>query len=188
MADRGKNTRRQLEIEDTVHGKTLSVDSVEECDFINWLCEAHDLSVIGDFQYQPPSFSLFENTKYVDVNGKTRTLFQDHEYSCDFMVTFDPNAQKELAKELKTPYSALSCGEVSAYIDTKGLFNRNARSFSTDRKWTWLKYGVYVAEIIPVKFFKLFGVPAKSFCSKKTKKARKIFTGMKSVTERFGFN
>lgn len=30
MADRGKNKRRQLEAEDTLHGTTLSVDSVEE--------------------------------------------------------------------------------------------------------------------------------------------------------------
>ena len=98
-------------------------------------------------------------------------------------MAFDPATQKELAKELKIPYSQLSCSEVSAYIDTKGTFNRNSRSFSTDRKWVWDKYGIYVAEIVPVKFFKNFGVPLKSFVSKKTKKARKMFTGMKSLAE-----
>lgn len=72
---------------------------------------------------------------------------------------------------------------MSAYIDTKGTFNRNSRSFSTDRKWVWDKYGIYVAEIVPVKFFKNFGVPLKSFISKKTKKARKMFAGMKSLVE-----
>lgn len=186
MAEQGKNRRRQLEAEDTVHGATLSVDSQEEVDFVNWLCEAHSLSAVGDFQYQPPSFELFGNTKYVDVYGKERTLFQEHRYSCDFLVAFDPNAQKELAKELKVPYSQLSCAEVSAYVDTKGLFNRNSRSFSTDRKWVWEKYGVYVAEIVPVKFFRNFGVPLRSFFSKKTKKARKMFAGMKSITEALG--
>ena len=49
MADRGKNNRRQLEADDIVHGVTLSVDSQEEIDFVNWLCEAHELSVINDF-------------------------------------------------------------------------------------------------------------------------------------------
>lgn len=107
-------------------------------------------------------------------------------YSCDFVVEFDASAQKELAKELKVGYGQLSSGQVSAYIDTKGLFNRNARSFSTDRKWVWEKYGVYVAEIIPAKFFKAFGVPLRSFLSKKTKKVRKMFAGMKSIAETLG--
>lgn len=104
------------------------------------------------------------------------------------MITFDASAHTELAKELKVSNTQLSCGEVSAYVDTKGLFNRNARSFSTDRKWVWKKYGIYVAEIIPVKFFKTFGVPFKSFLSKKTKKARKMFAGMKSLRETLGVN
>ena len=187
MADAGKNRRRQLEAWDSVHGRTLSVDSKEEQDFINWLCEANSLSVIGDFQYQPPSFGLFGNTKYVDVDGKTKTLFQDHVYSCDFVVEFDAEAQKGLARELKVGKDQLSAGPVvSAYIDTKGLFNRNGRSFSTDRKWVWEKYGVYVAEVVPVKWFAKFGCPKASFLSEKTKKARKAFIGMKSVRQAFG--
>ena len=40
MADTGKNNRRQLEAYDSLHGKILSVDSVEEQDFLEWLCEA----------------------------------------------------------------------------------------------------------------------------------------------------
>lgn len=51
MADTGKNKRRQLEVEDTLHGKTLLVDSVEEVDMVNWACEAAELSVIYDFEY-----------------------------------------------------------------------------------------------------------------------------------------
>lgn len=188
MADRGKNKRRQLEAEDTLHGTTLSVDSVEEQDFVNWLCEAAELSVVQDFSYQPPSFRLFENAKYVDVYGKARTLFLDHVYTCDFVVAFCPSAQLELAKEMKTPYGQLSCAQTSAYVDTKGTFNLNRRSFATDRKWVWDKYGVYVAEVVPVRFFAKFGVPKKSFSSKKTKKARKAFAGMKSVPQAFGLN
>lgn len=182
MENAGKNRRRQLDAWDSAHGRALSVDSVEESDFINWLCEAKSLSVINDFQYQPPSFRLFDNEKYQDVDGRQRTLFQDHVYSCDFVVSFDASRQKALAKEFKVQLGQLSAGgEVSAYVDTKGLFNRNGRSFSTDRKWVWDKYGVYVAEVVPVRFFQKFGCPEASFKSKKTKKARKAFAGMKSV-------
>lgn len=104
------------------------------------------------------------------------------------MVAFCPSAQPELAKEMKTPYVQLSCAQTSAYVDTKGAFNMNRRSFATDRKWVWDKYGVYVAEVVPVRFFAKFGVPRKSFCSKKTKKARKAFAGMKSMPRAFGLN
>lgn len=45
----GKNKRKQLTVDDTVHGVQLSVDSAEEVDFVNWVCEACLLSVIQDF-------------------------------------------------------------------------------------------------------------------------------------------
>ena len=70
MANSGKNKRRQLEAFDKFHNAALSVDSVEEKDFINWLNEAVELSVITDFDYQPPAYQLAEPVKYVDVDGK----------------------------------------------------------------------------------------------------------------------
>ena len=181
MGNAGKNKRSQLTAEDTVHGTVLSVDSMEESDFCNWLCEAVQLSAVLDFTYQPQSFVLFDGAKYVDVDGKTRCMFRDHVYSPDFMVEFDPARQKDLAKELKVPQCLLSAGVCSCWIDTKGEFNPNKRSFQTDRKWVWQKFGVYVAEIVPKKFFAKFGVPLKSFYSKKTKSRRKMFAGMKSI-------
>ena len=164
----GKNKRRQIETYDNVHGCALSVDSPEECDFIAWLCEAYQLGIIRDFQYQPESFLLFSNEKYVDIFGKSRTLFQNHQYSCDFIVKFDPKKWIELSKEFKVFQNQLDSEEVSVYIDTKGTFNRNSRSFSTDRKWVWQKYNIYVLEIVPQKFFMEFGVPSECFLSKKT--------------------
>jgi len=101
-------------------------------------------------------------------------------------MTFNANAQKDLAREFKIQQWQLSADEVSAYIDTKGLFNRNQRSFSTDRKWVWEKFRTYVAEIIPVKFFAKFGCPQSAFKSKKTNKPRKMFLGMRTIAEKFG--
>ena len=123
----------------------------------------------------------------MDIDGKTKTLFQDHVYSCDFVVSFDASEQRQLAREFKIGQEQLSAGgQVSAYIDTKGVFNRNGRSFSTDRKWVWDKYGIYVAEVVPVKFFAKFGCPEASFRSKKTGKPRKAFVGMKSISQAGG--
>ena len=100
-------------------------------------------------------------------------------------MTFDPSAQKALAKEFKVQQSALS-GQAKVWIDTKGLFNPNARSFAVDRKWVWSKFKVFVCEVVPKKFFAKFGCPKASFCSKKTKKARKIFAGFRSLRQAFG--
>ena len=47
----GKNKRRQLECDDSFHGKKLQCDSLEECDFIYWCSEAASLGIIKDFIY-----------------------------------------------------------------------------------------------------------------------------------------
>ena len=100
-------------------------------------------------------------------------------------MIFYPAQQKALAKEFKAPQNSLS-GLYMACIDCKGCFNQNARSFSVDRKWVWSKFKVFVCEVVPKKFFAKFGCPKASFCSKKTKKARKIFAGFKSLRQAFG--
>lgn len=185
MPTKGKNRRKQLEYFDKTHNKNLSVDSMEEIDFLKWLDEAKNLGIVNDYVYQPQSFELFKSETYIDINGKTSSLFRDHFYSPDFLVIFDPNKHKQLAKEFKVDYSTLSTNECQVWIDTKGTFNIQARSFSTDRKWMWQKFRIYICEVVPCKFFKKFGCPKESFLSRKTKKPRKQFLGMKSISQIF---
>lgn len=180
----GKNKRRQLEAFDSVHKVTISADSNEEIDTLNWLCEAYDLSIINDFQYQPPSFNLFDDVKYIDVYGKSKTLFRGHIYTPDWLVTFTPSCQLELAKEFRVPQSALST-ECSVYIDSKGTFSSTERAFSYNQKWMWQNFKTYVYKLVPKKFFALFGLPEKSKLTEKTKKPRKIFEGFKLIKEVF---
>jgi len=127
----------------------LSVDSQEECDMVHWLDEAISLSVVNNYEYQPAPYVLADSIRYVDVEGKQRTLYREHKYSPDFVVELCPSADVALSKEFKIQYSQLSCSTCSVFIDTKGTFNRNARSFSTDRKWLWQKFRVYIYELIP---------------------------------------
>ena len=181
----GKNKRNTVEVIDTFHNVLLSADSQEERDFINFCCEAAELSIINDFEYQPCTFQLADPVKYIDINGKERSLFQKHVYSPDFLIVFD-KSNKILEKEFKTQYSDLSCQHISAYIDVKGTFQRNYRSFTTDRKWVWQKFRIFINEVIPVKFFQIAGVPQKSRLTEKTRKPRKMFLGFKSISEAFG--
>lgn len=55
-----------------------------------WLLKALDLGIVTDFKYQPCSFVLSDPVKYVNSNGKTRTLFQEHIYSPDFLIAVNP--------------------------------------------------------------------------------------------------
>lgn len=178
---KGKNKRRQLSAYDNVHDATLSCDSQEEVDFIEWLNEAIELSVIDDFHYQPCTFELFKSEKYVDVYGKQRTLFREHSYTPDFMIEFDPNKNLELAKELKLQQNDLSNSSCSVYIDVKGTFNRTERSFGFNQKWVWQKFKTYIYKLVPTMFFKKFGVPEKCVLTAKTKKPRSCYRGFKTL-------
>lgn len=183
--NKGKNKRRQLEVFDETHKIILSVDSQEEVDMIYWLNEAINLNIINEFHYQPASYQLSDPVKYIDITGKSKTLYREHSYTTDFCIEFNPNKQLALAKEFKISYDQLSSNNCSVFIDVKGTFNRNARSFSTDRKWLWQKFNVYIYELVPQNFFKVFGVPKKSYLSNKKKQPRKCFLGLKSLTNIF---
>ena len=185
MSNSGKNKRRQLTCYDDIHNLTLSVDSTEECDTLAWLSEACKLSVINDFAYQPPSFQLFDNVKYQDINNKTKTLFREHEYTADWVLQFTPSAQLELAKEFKVPYSELSNANCSVFIDSKGTFNITERAFSYNQKWVWQKFKTFIYKLVPKKFFAKFGVPKACATTQKTKKPRKMFQGFKMLSDLF---
>ena len=47
----GKNKRRQLVCHDDFHNVDVLVDSVEECDFIEWAVEATNIGLLQDFVY-----------------------------------------------------------------------------------------------------------------------------------------
>lgn len=187
MKTAGKNRRRQIEAFDQVHNFILSVDSSEEVDTLNWLTECYNLGIIQSFKYQPDSFTLCDAVKYQDVNNKTRALFQEHKYTADWELQFTPSAFVDLAKEFKVPFDQLSCQSVKVFLDSKGTFNRNERSFGYNQKWLWQKFKVYVYKLVPKKFFQKFGVPSGSVFTSKTKKPRTMFKGFKSIREAFGF-
>ena len=119
----GKNTRKQVEAFDKVHNVLLSVDSLEEVEFIEWLNVACEMKIIKDFKYQPKSFELFKPQTWVNSNGKNRTLFREHIYTADFIIWFDKNKFPKLADEFKvfaTNASNIAEGSYAYYIDVKG--------------------------------------------------------------------
>lgn len=88
--------------------------------------------VVLNFEYQPETFVLSEKVQYPS-GKKMKTLFQDHVYSPDFLIEWDPERTK-LSDEFKLPFG-LNHNRI--YVDVKGSFNRNQRSFSIDQKWVY---------------------------------------------------
>lgn len=183
----GKNKRRQLECYDSFHQKQISCDSIEECDFMEWCCEAARLGIIKDFTYQPEPIKLFDATSYIDVQKKKKSLLRDHVYSPDFCIIFDPRVSQTLCIQFKVPYDKSLLESSSVYLDVKGTFQRNGgdRSFSLNQKWVFQKVGIYVSKVIPEKFFKECGCPQACFYSKKLKKPRVKFKGFKTIAQVF---
>jgi len=83
-----------------------------------------------------------------------KTLFQDHVYSPDFLIEWDPE-RTILSDEFKLPFG-LNHNRI--YVDVKGSFNRNQRSFSIDQKWVYQKYGYYIYKLEPKVFFRKMGI------------------------------
>lgn len=181
----GKNKRRQLQHHDDFHDVDVMCDSQEECDFINWCSEAASLGFITDYEYQPKPFLLFDSTTYINIDNKKRVLLRSHEYSPDFMVRFNPQLSRMLSNAFKLSSQQFSLDSIDVFLDVKGTFMRNdgGRAFSINQKWVYQKYDIFVQKIVPVDFFKICGCPLKSFISRKTRRARKMFKGYPSIQQ-----
>lgn len=186
----GKNRRSKFQVYDSLHKITLDVDSSEEVEFTKWLCRASELGIIQDFTYQPKSFKLSDAEHYVDSKGKMKTLFREHIYTADFLLSFDAEKYKDLAMEFKKCDSIQSKeGSNCYYIDVKGGFQKDAgRSFSMNQKWLYSKYHVYVHKVIPKMFFKKFGIIEEFKFTEKTKKPSKKYEGYQTIEEIFSKN
>ena len=174
----GKNKNSNFEVVDTRTNQIVPVDSNEEVLVYKWLLHALELGIVKNFTYQPTTFVLSEKVQYKQ-GKKTKTLFQDHVYSPDFLIEVDEKHQN-LINEFKLVF------DNKIYVDVKGSFNRNQRSFSIDQKWTYQKYGYYIYKLEPKVFFKKFGILEEFKFTQKTKKPSKVFSGYNTVEEIFG--
>ena len=78
------------------------------------------MKLVRDFFYQPCTFTLFGKVTYRS-GKKEKTLFQDHVYSPDFLIIWEPEYTK-FKDEFKVPFGD---EENMVYVDVKGSFNRN---------------------------------------------------------------
>ena len=173
----GRNKNSNFEVFDTLSNQIVSVDSNEEVLVYKWILHAHEMGIVKSFVYQPITFTLSEKVTY-QIGKKTKVLFQDHVYSPDFLLEIDPKYQN-LIDEFKLTF------DNKIYIDVKGSFNRNQRSFSIDQKWVYQKTGYYIYKLEPKVFFKKFGIIEEFKFTQKTKKPSKVFAGYKTIEDVF---
>ena len=181
----GKNKNSEFSVVDKRTGKTVAVDSLEEVEMYEWLDYALEKGIVRDFIYRPDTFRLSEPVDITNSKGKKRSLFREHVYSPDFKIVID-RSRIDLLDELKCDWSDFKEGVYNAWIDVKGTFNRNSRSFSIDQKWVWSKYGIYVHKVIPKKFFQKFGIRKEFLLTRKTGKPSAKYQGFPLVDDVFG--
>ena len=181
----GKNRNSEFTVTDKRTGNTVKVDSLEEVEMYEWLDYALEKGVILDFIYQPKTFNLSEPVDITNSKGKKRSLFREHVYSPDFIIAIE-RSRTALLDEVKCDWSRFKDDVYNAWIDVKGTFNRNSRSFSIDQKWVWSKHGIYVHKLIPKKFFEKFGILKEFRLTRKTGKPSAKYQGFPLIDDVFG--
>ena len=187
MSLMGKNKRRQIPYIDSFHKTNVLCDSIEECDMLEWCCEAAQLKLIDDFEYQPQSIPLFESIDYLNVDNKRRVLLRDHVYSPDFKIIFCPRSSTKLCREFKLSIAQAQQDSFQVHLDVKGTFQKadGGRVFSINQKWVYQKTGIYVLKLVPKDFFQTCGCPQACFYTRKANRTRKAFQGYQSIKDAF---
>lgn len=174
----GKNRREQIEFEGFLF------DSREEVNFYIWLKEAVDFGMVSEWEYQPKSFTLFEEVK--DDRGKQ--FMRSHVYSADFAFRLTEKWD-EFATDMKVRYFAghkRDSHDGRVWVDTKGTFIMHGgdRSFSINQKWVYQKFGTYVSKVVVDEFFSKVWLPERCRTTLKLNKVCKKYSQFKSYSEK----
>jgi hypothetical protein len=150
--------------------------SSEELYFSWWLQELQENGFIECWEFEPVQTELLPEVVYVNhVNYEKRkqpavklvdkTLFQNVEYTTDFIITWNRELidltkfnkmmfQKEQTVLYQSNFGLVIDENYTSYIDIKGSFagknNNSAITFPIKQKLMWDKQKVYVQKIIPV--------------------------------------
>ena len=151
--------------------ESIEFDSQEEVEFYQWVLEAMRVGLVTECYYHEETLPLFEKTLY---NGKS--FLQQHVYTYDFKLKVQPEFVDWFEKKW--------CDNNGyVYIDVKGTWNRHGgdREFSINRKWVWEKHGIFIAKIVPEKWFMKTWCPKECRLSPKQNKVREKYQNCKSV-------
>ena len=193
-ANKGK--KKQILFNDTVHNQVVDVDSNEEWYTFAWLVEAHQMGLVGDFEYQPASLPLspkFVYTPYAFPGKKPQKekfLFHPHVYTADFKFSAFIDTEKALnyfTQSFKIDEKSVRKDEATGrmvadiWLDVKGTWMRQNEAFSINQKLVFEKHGVYINKFIPKQAFQKLGCPHLAVQTP-TGRASKIFGNMKFMT------
>ena len=183
MSLKGKNKKSKVKY------KNIEVDSNEEWHFFNWLDEAKELGIVINYEYQPKSFELTPKYTYqAYIDNREKHLMRPHIYTCDFIINFNLDYIKYLAKIFKISKKQVDeeGRNIKVYIDIKGTFDRHggSRLFSIHQKLVYDKYNIFVEKVVPKTFFKKAGI-SKNNLKTPTGRASKMFYGYNFIDKMF---
>lgn len=130
--------------------RTDQFKSDEELYFSWWLDELKEKCIIIRWEYEYLSYLLSPCVKQL-VNGKSKTLLQEHSYTPDFHIIWNVNYTDKLGLRLQKE------DMLGSLVDVKGGYSNNFNDmrFPLNQKWLYYKYGLYVNKIIPVSGFRI---------------------------------
>ena len=105
-----------------------------------------------------------------------KSLFQEHVYTPDFLVTFTESINN-LDTDRPISFGGFKFIEPlkPVYVDVKGTFNKTQRSFSIDQKLIYKMYGEIIHKIVPIKLFKATFCPDNLRLTKARQQPRKHY-------------
>jgi len=139
-------------------------ESKEEQQFEAWCIEAQEHGLVELYKCQPRTFGLIEaKTVKVLKQLKTKSRLVDrhicraHTYTPDFEIQLSEKGMELLASILE-PSTLVKdyCLYQRIYIDTKGSFtiqHGQSQMFSCNRKLMYERHSIWVAKVVPAKFF-----------------------------------
>lgn len=135
--------------------KQVEYDSQEEIDFVFWLEDAQQNSLINNWQYKPKSYLLFNGLKIGKIKQlKTKAkevekhVLHKHSYTPDFEFTLNWRLLGAFENILLTKNIYTDLTAPVFLIDVKGGFQLN-QSFPLNQKWLWQQHGLFVNAVIP---------------------------------------
>lgn len=183
--------------------QSIKTSESDEEKYFTWMLdELMEAGYIIDYSRPIKSFDLSPGYVYkkelprVKSSNKIedRELLAGHVYTPDFIIIWDSKAvdvfvhileTTEFVKDVPFEGHLDSCGTIYSIVEVKPSFDMHnmTREFNINRKWVYLKYGVYIdLKKIPIAFKHLF-VPERYLFTDKTGKTRKIGFKFKTFKE-----
>jgi len=140
--------------------------SDEERMFRDWLIEAEEVDLIGNWTYEPITYDIAPKQRYdIEVSLKTKKAVRTKHlllplvFTPDFVFTLTEKGIKAGLGDVFEKSVATNGTTITVDVKGGGSKFHDAKYFSAMQKVVYLLKKVYVEKVVPAKFFPLTFAP-----------------------------